>query len=99
MGMGKIVSNENMDIKRFNEIHKASLDPAVEVEVSEEEKEKYEQIVSEIEKIQIDFQGKIEKTIEESGLSVDRYQQIATQLQTDPKLQERLKEELLGDDK
>lgn len=99
MNMAQVVSNEGMDIKKFNEIHKASLDPAVEVEVSGEEKEKYDNIVTRIEEIQLDFQSKIEETIKENGLSVERYQDIATRLQTDPELKERLKKELMGDDK
>lgn len=99
MNMAQVVSNEEMDIKRFNEIHKASLDPAVEVEISGEEKEKYDEIVTQIEEIQLDFQSKIEETIKENGLTVERYQDIATRLQTDPELQERLKEELTGNGK
>lgn len=99
MNMAQVVSNEEMDIKRFNEIHKASLDPAVEVETSGEEKEKYDEIVTQIEEIQLDFQSKIEETIKENGLTVERYQDIATRLQTDPELQERLKEELTGNGK
>lgn len=99
MNMAQVVSNEEMDIKRFNEIHKASLDPAVEVEISGEEKEKYDEIVTQIEEIQLAFQSKIEETIKENGLTVERYQDIATRLQTDPELQERLKEELTGNGK
>lgn len=98
MKMSEVVSNEEMEIKRFNEIHQASLDPAVEVEVTDEEKEKYDNIVSEIEKMQVDFQSKMEETISDSGLTVERYQEIATQLQTDAALQERLREELTAED-
>ena len=99
MKMSEVVSAEEMEIKRFNEIHKAELDPAVEVEVSKDEKKKYGKIVSEIEKMQVDFQERMEETIKEAGLTVERYQEIATKLQTDPELQERLKDELTGKDK
>ena len=89
--MAQTVAEEEMEIQRFNEIHKAQLDPAKEVKTSEEEQEKYEEIVSEIEEVQLDFQKKMEESIKESGLSIERYQQIATRLQTDAELQERLK--------
>ncbi len=89
--MAQTVAEENMDIQRFNEIHKAQLDPAKEVKTSEEEQEKYEEIVAEIEDVQLDFQEKMEEAIQKSGLSIERYQQIATRLQTDAELQERLR--------
>ena len=95
--MSEVVSAEEMEIKRFNEIHKAELDPAIEVKASAEEKEKYQEIVTQIEAMQVKFQSQIEETIKQSGLTVERYQEIATRLQTDPELQERLKEELTGD--
>lgn len=89
--MAQTVAEEEMEIQRFNEIHTAQLDPAKEVKTSEEEQEKYEEIVSEIEEVQLDFQEKMENAIQQSGLSVERYQQIATRLQTDAELQERLR--------
>lgn len=89
--MTQVVEAEEMQIQRFNEIHKANLDPAVEVEATDEEEKQYEEIVSEIEKVQMSFQKKMENLITESGLSIERYQEIATRLQTDAKLQERLK--------
>ncbi len=89
--MAQTVAEEEMEIQRFNEIHTAQLDPAKEVKTTAEEKEKYEDIVSEIEEVQLDFQKKMEASIKESGLSVERYQQIATRLQTDAELQERLR--------
>lgn len=89
--MAQTVAEEEMEVQRFNEIHTAQLDPAKEVKTSEEEQEKYEEIVSEIEEVQLDFQEKMENAIQQSGLSIERYQQIATRLQTDAELQERLR--------
>lgn len=92
--MMQVVEDEEMDIQRFNKLYKANMDPAVDANPSKEEQEKYENIVAEIEKMQVDFQKKMEKTISDSGLTVERYQQIATRLQKDPELQERLKSAL-----
>lgn len=92
--MMQVVEEEEMDIQRFNKLYKANMDPAVNADPTEEELEKYEDIVEKIEEMQIDFQKKMEETISDSGLSIERYQQIATRLQTDPELQERLKNAL-----
>ena len=89
--MKTVVCEENMEIQRFNKAYTKELDPEKEPVLSEEEKKKFDQIVLEIENMQIDFQKKIEKTIKASGLEVEKYQQIATRLQIDPDLQERLR--------
>lgn len=92
--MMQVVEAEEMDIQRFNKLYKANMDPAVDAKPSKEEQQKYENIIAEIEKMQVVFQEKMEKTIGDSGLTVERYQQIATILQTNPELQERLKKAL-----
>ncbi len=92
--MTTIIEDEEMPIQRFNEIHKAHLDPAVEVEASAEEQKQYDVIVAEIENIQVEFRQEIEEMIEEGGLSFERYEQIGKQLQNDAELQQRLREEL-----
>lgn len=92
--MAKAVADEEMEIQRFNEIHQANLNPDMEVKASEEEKETYQEIVEEIEKMQVGFQQQMQEIIEDSGLSMEKYQMIATRLQTDAQLQERLKNTL-----
>ncbi|MFV8838153.1 DUF4168 domain-containing protein [Salinimicrobium soli] len=91
--MQEVIKSEDLEIKRFNEIHKATLDPDTEVDATAEEQEKYEDVISEIEKMQVSFQQKMEDMITSNGLTIERYQQIATRLQQDAALQERLKEE------
>lgn len=97
MQMAQAVQDENLDVQRFNQIHKAELDPAVESDATKEEKEKYKNVISKIEKMQVSFESDMEKMIQDSGLTVERYQEIATNLQTNPELQERLKEELTSE--
>ena len=92
--LSEIITKEGMEIPRFNEIHKASLDPAVTVETTDEEQKKYEKVIGELEKMQVSFQQQMEEMITDGGLTPERYQQIAAQLQTDPELQERLRAEL-----
>lgn len=89
--MLSVVEEEGMDVQRFNEIHQAAMDPAVEVEATEQELEKHQEITSELEKLQDGFQSKMEQVITEQDLSVERYGQIAQGLQSSPELQERLR--------
>lgn len=89
--MMQTVQEAGMDIQKFNEIHQAAMDPAVEVEVSAEEQKKHQEITSDLEKMQVTFQEQMEEVIEEQDLTIQRYEQIAMGLQNDPELQERLK--------
>ena len=86
-----LVEDEGMEIKRFNEIHQATVDPQQEVEATREEKKQYETITTEIEKRQASFQGKMEKLITDEDMTLKRYEEIATRLQNNPELQERLR--------
>lgn len=94
--MVKTVEDSGFDVKRFNEIHQASLDPNKEVEVSSEEKAKHKAVVTEIESMQGDFQKDMENVIEEQGLSIERYEQLAMALQQDTELQQRLQKLMQG---
>lgn len=91
MKMSEVITAEDLEINRFNEIHKGKTDPSVDDSATAEETEKYETAISEIEGMQTDFQKQMEDLITQGGLSVEKYQMIATQLQNDPQLQERLK--------
>lgn len=94
--MVKVVEDSGFDVKRFNEIHQASLDPNKEIEVSSEEKAKHKEVVSEIEGMQSEFQADMEEVIKEQGLSVERYEQLAMALQQDTALQQRLQKLMQG---
>lgn len=89
--MAQVVEEEGMDIQRFNEIHQATVDPAKEVDVTEEEQEQFQEITSELQGMQERFQKQMQEVITEQDLTIQEYEQIATQLQNDPELQERLR--------
>ena len=93
MKMAEVVSNNGMEVARFNEIHTARIDPNAEVETTDREDEQYEKILTRIEASSVEFQQKMETTVRDGGLSLQRYEQIATQLESDPALQERLRAE------
>lgn len=94
--MAQVVSNGGLEIQRFNEIHQASLDPATELDATEEEKKQHQEILANLEPLQASFQEKLEKLVTDEGLTLERYEQIAMGIQTDPELQQRLQKELQG---
>lgn len=94
--MLQVVQEEGMDVQRFNEIHQGTLDPEKEVEATTEEKEQHKNIISELEVMQTSMQKQMEQVITKSGLTLERYEQIAMGLQSDRELQQRLQKVLQG---
>ena len=87
-----VVEEGGLEIQRFNEIHTATIDPNKEVDASDEEQQKYEETSAEITKLQESFRTEMETIISDTGISMERYQEIAENIQNNPELQERLKE-------
>ncbi|NJW53116.1 DUF4168 domain-containing protein [Salinimicrobium oceani] len=94
--MIQIVQTEGMELQRFNEIHQASINPEVEVEATSEEKTTHKKIVGQLESMQAGIQQQMEKLITDQGLSLEKYEQIAMQLQSDTVLQQRIQQMLQG---
>lgn len=87
-----VVQEEEFELKRFNEIHQAKMNPQQEIETTEAEDKKYKVVVDELQTIQPKYQEKIETVISDSDLSMERYQQLAMALRSDQALQQRLQE-------
>lgn len=90
--MMAVVTNEDLELQRFNEIHQAEMDPNKDIETTSEEDKKYKAVVAEIEVIQPKYQKQMQEVITESDLSMERYQQLAMALRSDVELQQRLQE-------
>ncbi|MEX2349891.1 MAG: DUF4168 domain-containing protein [Flavobacteriaceae bacterium] len=90
--MVKVIENSGMKIETFNVMYQASQNPnaPMPAEVSETDTKKYEEVVVEIEKMQPVFQKEMETAIADNNMTVERYQQVVTMLQTDPELQQKL---------
>ncbi|MAN58653.1 MAG: hypothetical protein CMC08_02325 [Flavobacteriaceae bacterium] len=86
-----IIEEEGMEVARFSEIQKASANANAAIDATATEMEAYENIIAEIETMQPTIEAKMEAHVASSGLAIERYQAIATQLQTDQQLQERIK--------
>ncbi|UZH54203.1 DUF4168 domain-containing protein [Salinimicrobium tongyeongense] len=94
--MMQLVQDEGMDFARFNEIHQASVNPEAEVEATSEEKETHKKIIAEFESMQEGLQQQLEEHIKKQGLTMERYEQIAMQVQTDMQLQQRIQQMIQG---
>lgn len=88
--MAKAVEASGFEMDRFNEMYEASQSPDKEVKATTDEKEKYGAVMNDIQKIQTGLQKQMEGVITNEGLSMERYQQVATAFQTDQELQARL---------
>ncbi|MER3318992.1 MAG: DUF4168 domain-containing protein [Allomuricauda sp.] len=87
----KKVEESGFDANRFNELYQASASPEKTVDASDEEKERFGKVMSEIQQMQVGFTEKIEEIISNEGMSIERYQTIAMALQNDTELQGRLR--------
>ncbi len=89
------VAKEDMEVDRFNEILQSMQNPEMEVTPpTEEENKKVEKITQNIEQVQAKAQEEMQAKIEDSGLSLERYQAIMTQVQSDPELQNKIQQSM-----
>lgn len=89
------LEKENMEVDRFNEIIQSQQDPESGAKpATEEEVIVIQKINQNFERIQMETQNKMIGKIEETGLTVERYQEIMAALQTDPELQSKVQESM-----
>lgn len=94
--MVQVIESSGMEIETFNLLYQAtqSETPMIPEGVSQEDAEKFETVVTQIETLQPKFQKQMEEAIVDNNLSVDRYQQVMAMVQTDPELQQKLQSRL-----
>lgn len=92
----QLVEKEGMEVKRFGEIHQASVNPEVEIDATSEEKATHKKIVGELETMQAEVKQQLEKLITDQGLTLERYEEIGMRLRTDAQLQQRIQQMLQG---
>lgn len=85
--MVKVVEKHGLTMKRFNEIHVAYINPNIKGDATEEELKKHHAAMNEIEVMQQDLQNQMDALVEKSGLSTQKYQQIAQTMREDKQLQ------------
>ncbi len=90
--MVKAVEDEGMEVQRYNEILQKQQNPTEDPDLNGDEKKKFDNINLELQEIQVDAQKKMEEIIVEEGLTLNRYQEIASLVQSDPELQKKVQE-------
>ncbi len=86
--MGEL-EDQDISIEKFNEINQA-LQMGQEPDATQDEMDAFNIAMDNIEEIQIEFEEILKETIEETGLSFDRYEEIIMAYEEDPELQDRI---------
>ena len=92
--MVKAIQDEGLEPNRFVEINTLQQNPAADTEnaVSEKELDNYNKAMKEVQSIQQGAQTEQIKIIEQEGLDVNRYVQIAKAVQQDPGLMKKVQD-------
>ncbi len=94
--MVETVESKGLTVEEYNELSQAVQNPDQKVDASEEKLVTFEQTSKGINEIQVAAQEKMQKEIVNSGLTIERYQEIAAKLQTDPELQQKIQKYIQG---
>ncbi len=93
MQMIEHIEEHEMSVQRFNELYmQAQQMPLDDIDVEGDEMESFIEISEEIEKIQVDLESVLINTIQEEGLSVEKYESIMAEYQQNPELQQRIQQ-------
>lgn len=94
--MMKIIQDEGLDVKTYNQVAQGlqSGQSADEIDVTEEEMEKFNNASEEIRGMQQDMQDEIATAIEDAGMEMARFQEINRAVEQDPELQKKVRAEL-----
>lgn len=92
--MVEAVKKEGLSENRFNEIYLSKKDPAKKpaTQVTPKEEQSYNQAVSRLGEIQKAAQTRMDGIVTAQGLQVDRFNQIFTSIQKDPKLRQQVQQ-------
>lgn len=84
--MVQAIAEEDLSIDKFNNIRQAEMDPNKEIEASKEEMSKYTKAVKSVEKIQVESNAQMKKSVKDEGLTPKRYEEIGAKVQADKDL-------------
>lgn len=89
--MVQVVESTGLDMKRFNEIHVAYINPNIKGDATAEEMKMHDKAMKQIEKMQKELQSEMDGIVKKSGMTTRKYQRIATDMQDNMALRERYK--------
>lgn len=86
------IENEGLDAKRFVEINNIQRNPEADAgqQLSKKELESFNNAKEKVDKMQKEMQDKQMKAIEQQGIEVERYVEIARAAQSDPELRQKI---------
>lgn len=88
--MMTIVENEGLELERFGAIQQASMDPSQASDVTADEKKKHASAMAKIEKLQPELEKRAVAEVESTGITLERFETLASVIQRDQNLQQRL---------
>ncbi len=94
--MVQTIEEKGLAVERFNEIQQIQQNPDQVLEAAPEEVELFESVSGELSEIQVKAQENMQVKIVEEGLTVPRYQELASAIQSSPELQQKVQEYLKG---
>ena len=88
-----VVADSSLEESRFQELYRADQGgPAPSKEASDAEESEYNQVMQEIQEIQEQSNQQMVQAVENAGLEVQQFNQIARVIQQNPQLQQRFQE-------
>ncbi len=88
--MMAIVEKEGLEIERFGAIQEATMNAGQTPDATAEEMKKHASAMAKIEKLQPELEKKAVKEVESTGISLERFESLASVIQADQGLQQRL---------
>jgi TolA-binding protein len=89
--MVQVIEDNDFTVEEFNQVQQ-KLQQSQDADVDKDDKLTFDKIVEGVEQIQMKSQKKMQESIEESGISVNRYQEILLAVQSNEDLYARFQE-------
>lgn len=92
-----VIEEEGLNVERFTQIQQAGMNPNQEqaLEITPDELKKHTSALAKLEQMQPELERNIIKEIESTGMSLDQYETLASAIQQDADLQQKLQTILL----
>ncbi|MBD3880835.1 DUF4168 domain-containing protein [Phormidium tenue FACHB-886] len=88
------IQQQGLTPERFTQIAQGQQDPQAETQVSQEERQKFDQALTQVTQIQQTTEQQMEQAIQSTGLDVQRFQQIFAIARQDQQLKDRIQQVL-----
>lgn len=89
--MVKAIESAGLDLEKFNEIAAAQQNPNAEAPAADDsEMQKFQEVSGQLQEIQTEMQPKMVSAIEESGMDINKYQEVMLAYQQSPELQAKV---------